>query len=125
MDIFDRKPILTRCTGHNCHRNATTVVVSRSSVVLSWWCDQCSPTQDSNIEDKARMICTYRDALNYVSRYCRNRTSDYQDLIQAFAKAKGLGTRIGKDEAQEFFCPVPPENRFPDLPKRNWEDLIF
>jgi len=124
MDIFDRKPILSRCTGHNCNRNATRAAVSRFNPVPSWWCDQCSPAQDSN-EDKPKIVCTYRDALNYAARHTGRWESDYQNLIQALARAKGLRSRIDKDEAQEFFCPFPPENRFPDRLMIRWEDLIF
>ena len=36
MDIFDRKPILSRCTGPNCNRNATRAAVSRVYQDLSW-----------------------------------------------------------------------------------------
>ncbi len=62
------------------------------------------------------MISTYRKALNYVARFTGNRESDYQQLIQSLARAKGLGTWVDKDVAQEFFCPFPAENRFLDLP---------
>jgi len=48
MDIFDWKPILSRCTGHNCNRNATRAAVYQHDIIPSWWCDLCSPTQDSN-----------------------------------------------------------------------------
>lgn len=125
MDIFDRKPILSRCAGHNCNRNATRAAVYRYNIIPSWWCDLCHPIQDSNFEDKPQMIYAYQDALNYVSRCCRDRKSDYQQLIQALARSKGLRSRIDKDEAQEFFCPFPSENRFPDYLMIKWEDLIF
>jgi hypothetical protein len=70
------------------------------------------------------MISSYRDALDYLARCLGKWESDYQQLIQALARAKGLGTRVDKDEAQEFFCPVPLEDRFPDLPKKRWEDIF-
>ena len=70
------------------------------------------------------MISSYQGALDYLARYLGKWELDYQQLIQALARAKGLGTRVDKDEAQEFFCPVPPEDRFPDLPKIRWGDIL-
>ncbi len=116
MGIFDMKPILAKCAGSNCKRNATRACLCGSSLVASWWCDQCYPVQVSSAEGKLKMISTYRKALNYVARYTGNGESDYRQLIQDLARAKGLGNEVDKDAAQEFFCPFPAENRFLDLP---------
>ena len=70
------------------------------------------------------MIYAYQDAVDYVARYLGKWELDYQQLIQALARAKGLRSRIDKNEVQEFFCPVPLENKFPDLPKVRWEDIL-
>ncbi len=105
MGIFDRKPILTKCAGPNCNSNATRAYLCGSSIVDSWWCDQCYPVEVSSAEGEPKMISTYRKSLNYVARYTGNRESDYQQLIQSLARAKDLGNGVDKDVAQEFFCP--------------------
>ncbi len=112
LKIFDEKPILARCNGRGCNNKATRVSVYRRSVDPSWWCDNCFPSQQSAFEDKPRMISTYKDALNHVAYSCRGKQSDYETLIYALAQAKGLISNVDEANTQEFFCLIPPENRF-------------
>jgi len=112
ITIFDEKPVVTRCTSPNCNNNATRASVYRGNVVPSWWCETCNPFQRSVFEDRPQIISTYKNALTHVAYFCRRRKSDYEYLIYAFAQAKGLTSGINEAQAQEFFCLVPPENKF-------------
>ncbi len=112
ITIFDEKPILTRCTDPNCTNKATRASVYRGSVGPSWWCDSCSPSQQSAFEDRPRIITTYKEALTHVAYCCRGRKLDYEYLVYVLAQAKGLTSGVDEAQAQEFFCLIPLENRF-------------
>lgn len=104
IDVFNAKPILRRCAGRECDRKATKGSVYKDNVGrFEWWCDKCDPLLGGFLAGKVYIIRTYEDALDYVESHCWNRKSDYEALIHALARAKGLLKRVGEKQAREFF----------------------
>jgi hypothetical protein len=101
--IFDQKPFLTSCSGRDCTNPVTRTSVYKDNLRLMFWCDLCSPDLIGTQSGRIQIIETYVDALNHVGTYCENRKSDYRDLIRSLASAKGLGKRVGEEQAKEFF----------------------
>ena len=66
-----------------------------------WWCDNCDPRL-LVYQVRFQIIATYEEALAHVKAYCESRKSDYNFLIRAFARPKGLPSRVGEAQAQSF-----------------------
>jgi hypothetical protein len=105
--IFDQKPFVKTCYGHNCNNAATRCSVYNINVQGPyWWCNTCNPYQSGAVQGKLQEIKTYAEAVSHVDFYCRGRKSDYQALIKSMAEAKGLPSRVGNVQAEKFFSAV-------------------
>lgn len=104
IQVFNDKPILRKCFRPGCDRKVTRGSVYKDNVGrFEWWCDQCDPLLGGFLAGKVYIIRTYEDALDYVESHCWTRKSDYEVIIHALAKAKGLPKRVGEKQANEFF----------------------
>jgi hypothetical protein len=104
ISLFDKKPILKKCFGHNCSNIATRCTVYNINVEGPfWWCDTCDPYQRGALGGKLQALITYSQAISHVDMYCRGRKEDYQSIIRSMAEAKGLPARVGKVQAAAFF----------------------
>jgi hypothetical protein len=102
--IFDNKPFVEKkCAGDLCSRPATRFTVYQDNINPHWWCEDCDEYQHSAPRGKLISLSNYRSALKYVERYCRNRKSDYKQIIRVMAQGKGLPPRVGEKQAQIFF----------------------
>jgi hypothetical protein len=102
MTIFNQKPIINRCAGPDCNNNGTRASLYKDSVIPMWWCDNCDPRL-LVYQVRFKIIATYEEALTHIKAYCEGRKSDYNFLIRAFARAKGLPKTVGEKEIQAFF----------------------
>lgn len=103
IKIFDAKPFIGKsCQGGMCDQPATRFAVYRDNLSSTWWCDTCNPHQLGAIVGNLQMLNDYYHALRHVRMYCRERVSDYRDLLGVMAKAKGLANK-GEQAIQDFF----------------------
>ena len=103
LNVFDGKVLTKKCQGLDCNNVATGASVYKDNPNPMWWCNECDPYEHGALPGRLQIIETYVDALNHVRNYCKGRKSDYRDLIRSIAMAKGLGKRVGQEQAQEFF----------------------
>lgn len=101
--IFDKKALNTKCAGKNCNKAATKATVYLNNLAPHWWCDNCNPYQLGANSGKIQEIKTYLQALTHVDIYCNGNKTDKKNIIRRLAQAKGLPTRVGNKQAEEFF----------------------
>jgi hypothetical protein len=100
---FDAKPISKRCYGQACSKAATRATVYLDNLVPYWWCATCDPYESGANAGKLQVISTYSQALHHVEYFCKGRKSDAAEIIKYLAQAKGLPSRVGEQQAQQFF----------------------
>lgn len=104
IEIFDKKPFTGKqCCAKKCKQPATRFTVYLDNLDPCWWCNTCDPYQKGANSGKLQSPINYRSALQHVELYCRNRKSDYTDIIKMISHAKSLPNRIGEAQAQKFF----------------------
>lgn len=101
--IFDDKPFLHQCMGHDCDAQATRITVYGQNIQPVYWCDACDPYSMGAASGKIQAIKRYCDAVQHVSFWCQGRKSDLKELIRSMARAKGLPARVGVQQAEAFF----------------------
>jgi hypothetical protein len=101
--LFDEIPIVVPCVGDDCENIATRGTVYRGAVFSRWWCDSCDAYSAGASTGKLYVVRSFGDAVGYVSMVCEARKQALRVLIKELAKAKGLPTRVGEQQAQDFF----------------------
>jgi hypothetical protein len=104
IKIFDDKPFVGKqCWSKICQNPATKFTVYLDNLAPYWWCDTCDPYQTGANSGKLQSPIDYQSALQHVELFCRNRKSDYKEVIKMMSQAKGLPARVGEAQAQKFF----------------------
>ncbi len=101
--IFNRKPLLVKCSNPYCDRPATYGSLYRGSPDFLWWCDDCDPYSAGASPDRLVFVRNYAGAVTFVHRTCGNERETMRTIIKALARAKGLGPTITQSEADDFF----------------------
>jgi hypothetical protein len=105
---FDARPLVVKCRGRDCGRDATRCSVCLGSTRRAWWCPECDPAQQGVAPGPLQFIATYLEAVEYVNTCCGGDPSAMQALVGALARAKGLPADADEPEAQGFFAERPP-----------------
>ena len=101
---FDAKPFTACCQRTGCGETATRGYVYRGSVQLSWWCDDCDPSDETGVPTGKRVVLrSYGDFVRYAGGHCNGRRADLGVLVKGLARAKGLPDRVGEPVAASFF----------------------
>lgn len=103
VTIFDAKEFIKNCSGMDCSNGADCVSVYRDKIRLTFWCENCDPYQAGSIRGNLQVIKTYSQALSHVDYYCNGNKKSMKSIIIFLARSKGLPSRVGKKQAQEFF----------------------
>lgn len=104
IQVFDTKPFMGKnCWSKACQKQATKFTVYLDNLDPHWWCSECNPYQTGANSGKLQSPIDYRSALFHVELFCRNKTSDYRDIIKMISQAKGLPIRVGEPQAAKFF----------------------
>jgi uncharacterized protein (DUF3820 family) len=104
IKIFNLKPIVVPCRGEGCEETATRGSVCRGAVWPSFWCDGCDPYQLGASSGKLRIVRFFGDAIDHVNTCCGARKEALRILIKELARARGLPTRVGEQQAEQFFA---------------------
>ncbi len=104
VQVFDKKPFTGKqCWAKTCKKLATRFTIYLDNLDPYWWCNACDPYQTGANSGKLQSPIDYRSALQHVEMFCRNRKSDYTDIIKMISQAKGLPGRVGEVQAQKYF----------------------
>lgn len=99
---FNRRAFNGRCMGRNCSQPATRCSIYKSDVFNpKWWCDICDPWQYGAGKCLIQIVRTYQDAIAFGEPF--DDPTVAEDLVRVLAEAKGLSSRLGKDQADVFF----------------------
>lgn len=103
INIFDKKPTMCKCNTIGCNNTAENAIFF-SSVVSNhkWLCNECLGGKHSTL-GRYKIVRTYRNALSYVEKNCKNAGSNYELIIKYLAEAKGLPSRFTETDESSFF----------------------
>jgi hypothetical protein len=104
IKVYNDKPIVVPCQAPDCGSTATRGSVSRGAVWPRFWCDECDPYQLGASSGKLQIVRSFEDAICYVNMFCEGRKDMMRILIKELARAKGLPTRVGEQQAEKFFA---------------------
>jgi hypothetical protein len=107
LDIFDKKPFITPCSGSGCNNQATRCSLYEESIQPRWWCNKCDPYSMGAKPGSLFIRQYYIEAWAYVHYMCNRRKRYFRELLRDMARAKGLPWRAGKQEVQAFFGTLP------------------
>ena len=104
IKILDTKAFTkNQCWSKSCKKKATKFTVYADNLDPYWWCNTCDPYQTGSNSGKLQSPVKYQSALQHAKLICRNRKSDYTDIIKMISQGKGLPGRVGEAQAQKFF----------------------
>lgn len=103
IGIFNAKRILRPCTSRDCGNAGARFSVYQENVDLVPWCAGCDPYDLGARSGKLAVIQSYDQAIQYVKSWCSARDGDMRKIIREMASAKGLPSRVGDTQAEEFF----------------------
>lgn len=102
--IFDQKPIIGSCMGHNCKQPAVRFTAyAGNSAALYTWCATCDPYESGANSGTLTEIRGFRDALRHVTWTDGGAKSGYKSIVRAMALRKGLPLRSGSPQITAFF----------------------
>jgi len=102
--IFDNKPILRQCLGHQCtKRSVRFTAYTGVWSPLYYWCAKCDPYEQGALKGKLTVLTRYREALQHVEFSCYGDKAGYKAIIRDIALAKGLPQRSGESQVESFF----------------------
>ncbi|NJL91944.1 MAG: hypothetical protein HC916_20815 [Coleofasciculaceae cyanobacterium SM2_1_6] len=104
LEIFDSKPILSKCCGRQCKNKSVkfTGYVGNPFLIYEW-CDECDPYDAGASFGRLVEMNNYQQALNYVEFYCGGSKKSCKEVIRHMALAKGLPKISRKAEVEKFF----------------------
>lgn len=101
MARFDEIKFTDSC--HRCIKPAKYVAFFNGTFFSELWCGDCSPFWLENFAGSMDIFSTYRCALDYAAKYCRDDRMLFRALILQIARLKGLPEKLDAKEAIAFF----------------------
>jgi len=102
---LDNRPYVSKCSKAGCTRPVSRLTAyANNDADLYSWCAICDPYSLGANSGKLTVVTSYEDVLNHVTHRCEATNGGYDRLIKAYARSKGLPSRVGAAAAAEFFA---------------------
>lgn len=104
VKTLDKKPYTCRCSTPNCSRTVIRMTAyADDDADLYPWCGICDPHSLGANRGKLTVVNGYQDVLNHVTLRCGGTKGGYDRIVKAYARLKGLPSRVGAGSAAAFF----------------------
>lgn len=102
---LDQKPYTCKCSTKGCARPVSRLTAYANNYAnLYPWCAICNPYSLGANSGKLTVVNSYQDVLNHVQFRCGAVKSGYDSIVKAYARSKGLPTRVSAISAAAFFA---------------------
>jgi hypothetical protein len=102
---LDNKPYTCTCSKTGCTRPVSRLTAyANNDVDLYPWCAICDPYSLGANSGKLTVVNSYKDVLNHVTIRCGATKGGYDRIVKAYARSKGLPSRVGAASATAFFA---------------------
>lgn len=102
---LDNKPYACKCSKTGCTRPVSRLTAyANNDVDLYPWCADCDPYDLGANSGKLTVVNSYKDVLNHVTNRCGATKGGFDRIVKAYARLKGLPSRVGAVSAATFFA---------------------
>lgn len=102
---LDNKPYRCKCSTAGCVRPVSRLTAyANNDADLYPWCAICDPYSLGANSGKLTVVNSYKDVLNHVAIRCGATKGGYDRIVKAYARFKGLPSRVGATSAAAFFA---------------------
>jgi hypothetical protein len=102
---LDNKPYACKCSKTGCTRSVSRLTAyANNDADLYPWCAICDPYSFGANSRKLTVVNSYKDVLNHVIIRCGATKGGYDRIVKAYARSKGLPSRVGAASAAAFFA---------------------
>lgn len=102
---LDNKPYTCKCSTTGCIRPVSRLTAyANNDADLYAWCAICDPYSLGANPGKLTVVSSYKNVLDHVAIRCGATKGGYDRIGKAFARSKGLPSRVGAASAAAFFA---------------------